>query len=94
MDAPASLALDAGLPPSPPPPSRAACADGAAGRTGLGEVRLRDVGHRLPERVGRLGVAEVALEVVVADAIVGAEFFGVAVASAARTFGGHRVPSS
>ena len=54
--------------------ARAARAAADVLRTGppaLGDVRLRHVGHRLPERVGRLGVAEVALVFVVADAIVG-----------------------
>jgi len=70
---------------------RRGLADGAAR---LCEVGLRDVRHRLTERVGRFGVPSVALVVVVAKAVVGAEFFGVAVASAARTVGGHRLRSS
>src|SRR4051794_8343909 len=61
-------------------------ADGAAG---LGYVRLGDVGHRLPERVRGLSVAEIALEVVVADAIVVVAEVGVALAAASRIFGGH-----
>src|SRR3954451_20605112 len=63
----------------------ARAADRAAG---LGYVGLGDVGHRLPKRVRGLGVAEVALEVVVADAIAVAEV-GFRLAAASRVFGGH-----
>src|SRR3954453_13849333 len=51
-------------------------------------MRLGHPGLRLSERVGRLGLAEIALEIIVADAVV-AEI-GVVV-SPAGTIGGHRV---
>jgi hypothetical protein len=51
-------------------------------------------GLGLPEWIGRLGLAEIALVVIVADAVVAEVFLGVAL-SPAWTIGGHRaVPSA
>src|SRR3954451_3071908 len=52
-----------------PAGDRAVAAGPAWRRARLGEMSLRHVGHRLPERVGRLRFAEVTLQVVVAYAI-------------------------
>src|SRR4051812_34046677 len=68
---------------------RALLGRAARNGAGLGEVRLRHVGHRLPERVRGLGRTEVSLVVVIADAIGVAEGLGVWVTPAARTVGSH-----
>ena len=55
--------------------------------TTTGEMRVGDVGHRLPERISRFAVAGVARDFIVADAVL-AEI-SVGVASAGWTIGGH-----